>query len=65
MKNLTKHWIKLVLIYNVICIIVSFLFYFFKLVPTLLCYPPDSMDNNFQVIINGLTYNDSSIKYFS
>lgn len=56
MKNLTKHWIKLVLVYNIVCIIISFLFYFFKLVPTLLCYPPNSIDNNFQVIINGLTY---------
>ena len=56
MKTLKKHWIKLVLVYNAVCIIVALLFYFFKLVPTLLCYPPNSIDNNFQVIINGLTY---------
>ena len=56
MKNLTKHWIKLVLVYNIVCIVVSLLFYFFKLVPNLLCYPPNSIDNDFQVIINGLTY---------
>ena len=56
MKNLTKHWIKLVLVYNIVCIVVSFLFYFFRLVPTLLCYPPNSIDNDFQVLINGLTF---------
>ena len=61
MKNLTKHWIKLVLVYNSVCIIVSFIFYFFKLVPNLLCYPPNSIDNEFQVIINGLTYTQQYI----
>ena len=61
MKNLTKHWIKLVLVYNIVCIIIAFLFYFFKLVPTLLCYPPNSIDNDFQVIINGLTYTQQYI----
>ena len=61
MKNLMKHWIKLVLVYNIVSIIISFLFYFFRLVPTLLCYPPNSIDNKFQVIINGLTYTQQYI----
>lgn len=61
MKNLMKHWIKLVLVYNIVSIIISFLFYFFRLVPTLLCYPPNSIDNEFQVIINGLTYTQQYI----
>ena len=54
MKNLNKNWRKLTLVYNLVCITVSLFFY--RLVPTILCYPPNSIDNEFQVIINGLTY---------
>ena len=61
MKNLKKHWIKLVLVYNIVSLGISFLFYVFNLVPTLLCYPPNSIDNEFQVIINGLTYTQQYI----
>ena len=53
-KTLDKNWAKLILVYNLACIIVSLFFY--KLVPTFLCYPPNSIDNEFQIVINGLTY---------
>ena len=59
MKNLNKNWRKLTLVYNLVCITVSLFFY--RLVPTILCYPPNSIDNEFQVIINGLTYTQQYI----
>lgn len=59
MKNLSKNWRKLTLVYNLVCITVSLFFY--RLVPTILCYPPNSIDNEFQVIINGLTYTEQYI----
>ena len=59
MKNLNKNWLKLTLVYNLVCITVSLFFY--RLVPTILCYPPNSIDNEFQVIINGLTYTQQYI----
>ena len=59
MKSLAKSWSKLILVYNLACIAVSLFFY--KLVPTFLCYPPNSIDNQFQVVINGLTYTQQYI----
>ena len=53
-KTLDKNWFKLIFVYDVSCLIVSLFFY--KLVPSFLCYPPNSIDNEFQVVINGLTY---------
>lgn len=58
-KTLDKNWAKLILVYNLACIIVSLFFY--KLVPTFLCYPPNSIDNEFQIVINGLTYTQQYI----
>lgn len=59
MKNLSKNWRKLTLVYNLVCITVSIFFY--RLVPTILCYPPNSIDNEFQIVINGLTYTQQYI----
>lgn len=58
-KTLDKNWVKLILVYNLSCIIVALFFY--KLVPTFLCYPPNSIDNEFQMVINGLTYTQQYI----
>ena len=58
-KTLDKNWAKLILVYNLACIIVALFFY--KLVPTFLCYPPNSIDNEFQMVINGLTYTQQYI----
>ena len=58
-KTLDKNWAKLILVYNLACIGVSLFFY--KLVPTFLCYPPNSIDNDFQMVINGLTYTQQYI----
>lgn len=49
-----KKWKKLMIIYNIIDILAVLMFY--PLIPKLLNYPPDSIDNAFQVAINGLTY---------
>ena len=59
MKSFTKSCSKIILVYNLACIAVSLFFY--KLVPTFLCYPPNSIDNQFQVVINGLTYTQQYI----
>ena len=58
-RTLDKNWAKLILVYNLACIVVSLFFY--KLVPTFLCYPPNSIDNEFQIVINGLTYTQQYI----
>lgn len=58
-RTLDKNWIKLILVYNIACIVVSFFFY--RLVPIFLCYPPNSIDNEFQMVINGLTYTQQYI----
>ncbi len=58
-KILDKNWTKLILVYNVVFIAVSLFFY--KLVPIFLCYPPNSLDNEFQLFINGLTYTQQYI----
>lgn len=58
-KKLDKNWKRLILVYNLVCIAVSLFFY--KLVPLFLCYPPNSLDNEFQVFINGLTYTQQYI----
>lgn len=58
-KTLDKNWTKLILVYNVVFVAVSLFFY--KLVPTFLCYPPNSLDNEFQLFINGLTYTQQYI----
>ena len=54
MGNFKKKWKKLMIIYNIIDILAVLMFY--PLIPKLLNYPPDSIDNAFQVAINGLTY---------
>lgn len=54
MGNFKKKWKKLMIIYNIIDILAVLMFY--PLIPKLLNYPPDSIDNVFQVAINGLTY---------
>ncbi|MCI9177008.1 MAG: HAMP domain-containing histidine kinase [Clostridia bacterium] len=54
MKRISKNWLRLTFVYNIVFILVALFFY--KLVPEILCYPPNSIDNNFQVEINGLTY---------
>ena len=58
-KTLDKNWTKLILVYNLVFIAVSLFFY--KLVPVFLCYPPNSLDNEFQLFINGLTYTQQYI----
>lgn len=58
-KRLDKNWTKLISVYNLVFIAVSLFFY--KLVPLFLCYPPNSLDNEFQVFINGLTYTQQYI----
>lgn len=58
-KTLDKNWTKLILVYNIVFVAVSLFFY--KLVPTFLCYPPNSLDNEFQLFINGLTYTQQYI----
>lgn len=54
MKKISKNWINLTLVYNIVFILVALFFY--PLVHKILCYPPNSIDNSFQVAINGLTY---------
>lgn len=54
MEIFKKKWKKLMIIYNIIDILAVLMFY--PLIPKLLNYPPDSIDNAFQVAINGLTY---------
>lgn len=59
MKDFKKKWIKLIFMYNLIDIIAVLLFYPF--IPKLLNYPPNSINNAFQVDINGLTYTQQYI----
>lgn len=54
MKKFSKNWLKLLFVYNFVCVLVALFFY--RLVPQILCYPPNSIDNDFQVVINSLTY---------
>ena len=54
MKDFKKKWKKLIFMYNFIDIIAVLVFYPF--IPKLLNYPPNSINNAFQVGINGLTY---------
>lgn len=54
MKKVSKKWIQILLLYNLVFFGVTLFFY--KIVPVILCYPPNSIDNSFQVAINGLTY---------
>ena len=54
MKKISKNWINLTLVYNIVFILVALFFY--PLVHKILCYPPNSIDNSFQIAINGLTY---------
>lgn len=54
MKKISKNWINLTLVYNIVFVLVALFFY--PLVPKILCYPPNSIDNSFQIAINGLTY---------
>lgn len=55
MKKNKKNWIKLLLLYNIINL--TFTFLFFPLVTQILSYPPNSINNILQIDINGLTYN--------
>ena len=59
MGNFKKQWRKLIFMYNIIDILAVLLFYPF--IPKLLNYPPDSINNAFQVGINGLTYTQQYI----
>jgi len=59
MKKVSKNWLKLIFVYNFVCILLTLFFY--RLVPQLLCYPPNSIDNEFQIAINGLTYTQQYI----
>lgn len=59
MKDFKKKWIKLIFMYNLIDIIAVLAFYPF--IPKLLNYPPNSINNAFQVSINGLTYTQQYI----
>ena len=59
MKDFKKKWIKLIFMYNFIDIIAVLAFYPF--IPKLLNYPPNSINNAFQVSINGLTYTQQYI----
>lgn len=55
----SKNWQKLILLYNTVFATVALAFY--PLIPKILCYPPNSIDNLFQVQINGLTYSQQYI----
>ena len=59
MENFKKKWKKLLFMYNFIDIIAVLVFY--PLIPVLLNYPPNSINNAFQVSINGLTYTQQYI----
>lgn len=59
MKNFKRKWKKLMIIYNIIDVLAVLMFY--PIIPKLLNYPPDSIDNAFQVAINGLTYTQQYI----
>ena len=59
MGDFKKKWKKLIFMYNIIDIIAVLVFYPF--IPKLLNYPPDSINNAFQVEINGLTYTQQYI----
>lgn len=59
MENFKRKWKKLIAIYNIVDILAVLLFY--PLIPKLLNYPPNSIDNSFQVAINGLTYTQQYI----
>lgn len=63
MKDFKKSWKSLLLAYNLINIIVGIVF--FNIVPNLLNYPPNSINNDFQIAINGLTYTQQYISIFS
>ncbi len=59
MKKISSNWIKLIFVYTFIYVLVALCFY--PLVPKILCYPPNSIDNSFQIAINGLTYTQQYI----
>lgn len=52
--NYKKHTRKIFLFYLIIPIIIAFVFY--PLLPTLLDYPPESINNQFQIEFDGITY---------
>lgn len=59
MINLRKQWKKLMIVCNVIDVIAVLVFY--PLIPRILNYPPNSINNAFQIAINGLTYTQQYI----
>ena len=59
MEKFKKKWKKLIIIYNIVDILAVLMFY--PLIPKLLNYPINSIDNSFQVAINGLTYTQQYI----
>lgn len=63
MKDFKQSWKSLLLVYNLINIIVGIVF--FNIIPALLNYPPNSINNDFQIAINGLTYTQQYLSIFS
>lgn len=59
MSKFAKSWIRIVWVYMLSLVFISGIFYF--AIPELLCYPPDSTDNEFQVLVNDLTYTQQFI----
>ena len=59
MGNFKKKWIKLIFMYNLTNLLVGLAFY--PYIPKLLNYPPNSINNAFQISINGLTYTQQYI----
>lgn len=60
MKKIYENWLKIIFLYNLVFVIVTGAFYF--VVPTIMAYPPGSINNQFQIDVNALTYN---MQYFS
>jgi len=55
-----RNWLKIFLIYNLVNIFIGLIFY--RIVPTILNYPPDSINNEFQrALNNGQTYTSQYI----
>lgn len=59
MNKTTKYWISIFMLHICTMIVVALVFYNF--IPELLCYPPNSINNDFQIYMNGLTYTEQYI----